>query len=74
MPEEAPDTYFTPQRKSQNSAEREEPFECHVDPETFKRVKNSSCGVWVWANPHSGTVTNLLDQEQIISMDEVLNS
>ena len=74
MPEEAPDSYFAPQRKNGDSFEGEEPFECCVDHKTFKRVKNSSCGVWVWANPHSGAVINILDQEKIISMDEVLNS
>jgi len=75
MPEERPDSYYSPQRKSQNPDDRykrEEPFECCVDPETFKRVRNSSCGVWVWANPHTGTVINILDQEQIISMDEAV--
>jgi len=74
MPEVAPHGYFTLQRISQDSYESEEPFECRVDLETFKRVNNSSCGVWAWAYPHSGTIINLLDQEQMISMDEVLNS
>lgn len=74
MPDGAPDVYYTPQRKDGGSYQSEEPFECCADLKTLKRVKNSSCGVWAWANPNPGSVVNLFDQEQIISMDEVLNS